>query len=92
MYTYLIFQTNLSYIDFNNLNSSTEYVARFWTLIDDTLNHVTDTPVQVTIEKPRDLDPVKNIRISHFDKSENPNIKAILAWEPSIGMCDIIIL
>lgn len=84
-----IFQTNLSYISFDNLNSNTEYVARFRTLINGTSNHTTDTPVQMTIDKTRTPDPVRMVQISNFNMTENTGLKALLTWEPSMGMCDI---
>lgn len=87
-----LYQTNLSYISFKNLNPNTEYVARFRTLINGTTNHTTDTPLQTTLDSKRIPDPVKSLQISSFDTTKNPDLQTLLTWEPSIGMCDIKIL
>lgn len=70
-------------------------MARFWTLINGTVNHVTDTPVNKTLNlEPEDWsstvdhenqDTVHSIQISDFDASYGSTLSTSLSWKPSKG-------
>lgn len=95
----LVNQMNSSYISVDDLKPDTNYMARFWTLINNTANYITDTSINRTLDlktlnSSLDLldldfnvqDTVYAIQISNFDVSDGSQLKASLTWMPSKGI------